>query len=123
RTDPETGEGWPGNPMAMSQDPDERRIIAFGFRNPFRFAIDPRHEAVYVDNVGNGTDEEIDRVPLGASSAYNSGWPCMEGIEPNWGFFDLGLSLCERIYDEPGSTQEPFFYYTHASGVTPEDDC
>src|SRR5205085_8529666 len=86
RIDPDTGEGWPGNPMASSQDPNERRIVAFGFRNPFRFAIDPRSSEVYVNNVGNGTDEEIDRVPLGAATAYNSGWPCFEGPEHNPGF-------------------------------------
>jgi glucose/arabinose dehydrogenase len=123
RIDPDTGAGWPGNPMAASQDPDERRIVAFGFRNPFRFAIDPRSSEVYVDNVGNGTDEEIDRVPIGAGSAYNSGWPCFEGAERNPGFESLGLGLCEGLYDQPGSTAEPFYYYSHASGVSPDDPC
>jgi glucose/arabinose dehydrogenase len=123
RIDPETGEGWPGNPMAASQDANERRIVAFGFRNPFRFAIDPRSNEVYVNNVGNGTDEEIDRVPLGASGAYNSGWPCFEGTEHNPGFENLDLGLCEGLYNKPGSTAEPFYYYSHASGVSPDDPC
>jgi glucose/arabinose dehydrogenase len=123
RVDPDTGEGWPGNPMASSQDANERRIVAFGFRNPFRFAIDPRSGEAYVDNVGNYTDEEIDRVPLGAGTAYNSGWPCLEGTGPNFDFENLGLGLCEGLYDNPGSTSEPFYYYSHQSGVSPDDPC
>jgi glucose/arabinose dehydrogenase len=123
RIDPDSGEGWPGNPMAASQSANERRIIAFGFRNPFRFAINPRSNEVYVNNVGNGSDEEIDRVPLGASSAYNSGWPCFEGTDRNPGFESLGLGLCQGLYGKPGSTSEPFYYYSHASGVSPDDPC
>ena len=123
RIDPDTGEGRPDNPLASSQIPNERRIVAFGFRNPFRFAIDPRSKQVYVDNVGASTDEEIDRVPLGATSAYDSGWPCFEGLERRPGFENLDLSLCESLYANPGSTAEPFYYYSHESGVSPDDHC
>jgi glucose/arabinose dehydrogenase len=123
RIDPETGAGFPGNPMAASSDPNARRIVAYGFRNPFRFAIDRATDEVYVDNVGNGTYEEIDRFGIDSDQAYNSGWPCYEGDEPNWGFFGFGLSACESLYDEPGSTSSPFFFYGHEEGVTPEDSC
>jgi glucose/arabinose dehydrogenase len=123
RIDPSTGEGLPGNPMASSSDPNARRIIAYGFRNPFRFSINHETDEVYVDNVGNGTDEEIDRFSTAPSQAYNSGWPCYEGLGPNPGFEGFGLNACESLYDEPGSTSPPFFSYDHASGVTPEDPC
>src|ERR1700710_3068902 len=52
RIDPETGEGWPGNPLASSPDANARRIVAFGLRNPFRFVVDPATHEVYVGNVG-----------------------------------------------------------------------
>ena len=75
---------------------------------------------VYVDNVGNGTDEEIDRVPLRRRSAYNSGWPCYrrDRTEPRL------LRLRARASAKGSTTNrgpppEPFFYYSHASGVTP----
>jgi glucose/arabinose dehydrogenase len=123
RIDPETGVGLPGNPMGASTDPNARRIVAYGFRNPFRFSIDPESDEVYVDNVGNGTDEEIDRFSTVPGQAYDSGWPCYEGTEPNWGFAGFGLDVCEDLYDEAGSTSQPFFYYDHSSGVTPEDPC
>ena len=42
RIDPETGTGWPTNPKYASNDQNEKRIVAFGFRNPFRFTTIPR---------------------------------------------------------------------------------
>lgn len=123
RIDPNTGEGWPGNPFAASLNANARRIVGFGFRNPFRFVLNPRLGELFVNNVGNGDDEEIDRLPIGAAGAYNSGWPCYEGLEPNYQFQVLGLNACERLYATSGSTSAPFFYYTHSSPVAPGDTC
>jgi glucose/arabinose dehydrogenase len=123
RIDPDSGEGLPGNPLYSSLDANARRLIAFGFRNPFRFAIDPEREEVFVGNVGNGTYEEVDRFPLVPGTAYDSGWPCFEGPDPNPGFESLELDLCEGLYAAPGSTAQPLFYYHHGGGVTPDDHC
>ena len=43
RIDPNTGSGLPGNPLFGPFDPlgNAGRIIAYGLRNPFRFAISP----------------------------------------------------------------------------------
>ena len=79
RIDPATAEGWPGNPLAASNSKNERRIIGFGFRNPFRFSINDESHEVYVGNVGNVTIEEIDRFSIAPQTPYNSGWPCFEG--------------------------------------------
>ena len=124
RVDPETGEGWPGNPLAASADADERRIVAFGFRNPFRFAIDPVRGEAFVGNVGSDFYESIDRFPLSPPAPVNFGWPCFEGPEPMPGFESLELPLCEGLYEHPGSVREPLYYYGHGeSPVTPGDDC
>jgi glucose/arabinose dehydrogenase len=124
RVDPETGEGWPGNPLASSLDANERRIVAFGFRNPFRFAIDPVRGEAFVGNVGSDFYESIDRFPLSPSAPYNFGWPCFEGPEPMPGFESLELPLCEGLYEQPGAVTEPLYYYGHGeSPVTPEDEC
>ena len=120
RIDPETGEGVPGNPMYASLDQDERRIVGYGFRNPFRFVIDPASGEAYVGNVGSSIYEEIDRfAPSG--TPYNSGWPCYEGPERRRPYEELGG--CERLYEEPEATSSPFYYYVHRAGVTPEDPC
>ncbi len=123
RIDPATGAAFPGNPMGSSGDLNARRIIAYGYRNPFRFAINPETDEVYVNNVGYATYEEVDRFSTAPSQAYNSGWPCYEGDDPNPSFSGIGLNVCESLYDEPGSASEPFFSYDHADGVTPEDPC
>ncbi len=132
RIDPETGEGLPGNPFygkeagasARARE-NEARIIAYGFRNPFRFAIDPVSDEVYVGNVGWNSYEEIDRFSTEPNPAYNSGWPCFEGPGPTPGFDGLGLNVCNNLYEneDAGLTSLPFFYYEHDAGVTPEDTC
>ncbi len=123
RVDPDTGEGWPGNPLASSSNANARRIIGFGFRNPFRFTIDRRSNEVFVDNVGSDRIEEIDRIPIQPTQAYNSGWPCYEGLEPTPQYQPLGLTACQRLYENPGSTSAPFFHYTHTAPVAPGDSC
>jgi glucose/arabinose dehydrogenase len=123
RIDPDSGAGLPGNPLYSSLDANERRIVAFGFRNPFRFAIDPASAEVYVNNVGNGTFEEIDRLALTPSAPYNSGWPCFEGDNRNSDFENLNLTLCKNLYADPQSTSDPFFGYWHGQPAVPGDPC
>lgn len=124
RIDPDTGQGLPGNPMFASLNPNERRIVAYGFRNPFRFTIDPTRDEIYVGNVGWVSQEEIDRFPTIPSPIYNSGWPCYEGLVPNDAYQGAGLALCEDLYEEdPSSVTLPFFHYPHANTIIPGDEC
>ena len=62
RVDPNTGSGLPENPLAASGDANARRIVAYGLRNPFRLAIRPGTNQVWVGDVGTGNFEEINRV-------------------------------------------------------------
>jgi glucose/arabinose dehydrogenase len=123
RIDPETGEGLPGNPMFDSASQNARRIIAYGLRNPFRFAIDQENGEIYAGNVGWNTWEEIDRLPTLPNHPFNSGWPCYEGPEKNPSYEGLGLNICQGLYAEPGSTSPPFFFYKHFQDVIPGDEC
>jgi len=123
RIDPNTGEGLPGNPFAASPDANARRIVAYGLRNPFRFAIDPTTHELYAGNVGWNTFEEIERFNPASGTAYNSGWPCYEGPEPQPNYQGIGFSICEDLYDEPGAASPPFFFYRHLKGLTPGDPC
>ncbi|HUB98311.1 MAG TPA: PQQ-dependent sugar dehydrogenase, partial [Solirubrobacterales bacterium] len=123
RINPNTGEGWPGNPMASSVDANERRIVGYGFRNPYRFAIQPGTGRLFVANVGWNNYEEIDRFKPDPNRAYNSGWPCYEGPFVNTSYQNLNLNLCKNLYAEPSATTAPFFYYSHGAGVTAGDTC
>jgi len=68
------GEPAPGNPFAGV--PGYRpEIYCTGLRNPFRMAVHPGTGAMYVNDVGFTTFEEVNRVFPGA----NFGWPLEEG--------------------------------------------
>jgi glucose/arabinose dehydrogenase len=124
RIDPQTGGAWHENPLVGDGDPNAERIVAYGFRNPFRFTIDPASGEIYVGNVGWDTYEEIDRVPaVGALPLFNSGWPCYEGPGENPIYAGLELNLCKSLYAEPGATTLPLFYYKHYENVVPEEAC
>jgi glucose/arabinose dehydrogenase len=82
RVNPATGAGLPDNPNAASMDPNARRIVAYGLRNPFRFGVRPGTGEVWIGDVGWNTWEEIQRfqLPIGpTAAAVNFGWPCYEG--------------------------------------------
>ncbi|TAK77076.1 MAG: hypothetical protein EPO16_06125 [Dehalococcoidia bacterium] len=49
--------------------------VAYGFRNPFRFSIDPVTTQVWIGDVGGFTREEIDILARNG----NFGWPLREG--------------------------------------------
>jgi glucose/arabinose dehydrogenase len=66
----------PGNPWAAAPDSNARLVWAQGFRNPFRFSLDPATGALLVGDVGESTWEEIDRA---AGGGRNFGWPLREG--------------------------------------------
>lgn len=124
RIDPETGKAWPDNPLVGSPDETTRKIVAYGFRNPFRFTIDPETGEIFTGNVGSSELEEIDRFAAPPKVTYNSGWPCYEGPVHQFLFAPLGLTVCENLYaKEPGSTSQPFFYFSHMQEVVPGDEC
>lgn len=123
RIDPDSGEGVPGNPLLSSLDPNERRIVGYGLRNPFRLALDPAGDRIYVSNVGWGHYEEIDRFAVDQAPIFNSGWPCYQGPLRDPSYETLDLDLCKGLYADPGAASPPFFHYRHGYGVVPEGGC
>jgi glucose/arabinose dehydrogenase len=71
--------GW--NQNLTMQAPDTR-IFAWGFRNPYRFWIDPMTQRMWVGDVGETTREEIAvGAPINAAGGdgQHYGWPFREG--------------------------------------------
>ena len=124
RIDPVTGAGVPGNPFSSSSDPNARRIVAYGLRNPFRFTQRPGTDELWIGDVGWNTWEEIDRVvsPAG-TTASNFGWPCYEGASPQSGYQGAGLNLCSSLYSTPGSVIAPYYTYNHSNCVVNYTGC
>jgi glucose/arabinose dehydrogenase len=123
RLDPATGAGMSGNPLAGSSDANARRIIAYGFRNPFRFTFRPGTSELWIGDVGSGTWEEIDR-DLSATTMSDFGWPCYEGVPQSGDFSALGLNMCTALYSAPaGTVTQPYYAYNHANSVVSGDGC
>jgi glucose/arabinose dehydrogenase len=69
---PAAGNPFVGTPGARPE------IYAYGFRNPFRFGIDPVTGKAWVGDVGQSTLEELDIVQPGGDYS----WPYCEGSLP-----------------------------------------
>lgn len=54
-------------------------IWASGLRNPWRFSFDRLTGDLYIGDVGQDAEEEVDFVPRGAGGGANFGWRVMEG--------------------------------------------
>src|SRR5262249_54022261 len=99
RVDPDTGVAAPSNASyTTGVDANDKRIIAFGLRNPFRFTFRPGTSEVWVGDVGAESWEEVDRIFNPTKPAKNFGWPCYEGNghEGNWDA--MNVDLCENLY-------------------------
>ena len=74
---------------------------ANGLRNPFSFAVDPGSARIHVNDVGEGTWEEVNALARGA----NYGWPTCEGPQGS------GVGGCTS-----SAFTYPIHAYTHAVG-------
>jgi glucose/arabinose dehydrogenase/PKD repeat protein len=108
-------------------DPDHPAIngrasfVAYGFRNPFRFAFRPGTNELWMGDVGWTTWEELNRVPVDGT-VRNYGWPCYEGAARQPAYDALNVNTCESLYAE-GSATPPYFTYNHAANVLDGDGC
>ena len=124
RINPDTGQGLPDNPFAASSDPNARRIVAYGLRNPFRFTQRPGTDELWIGDVGWSTWEEINRLTAPTGSApRNFGWPCYEGAGPQGGYQGAGLNQCSSLYNTPGSVAAPYYTYNHSACVVTYSGC
>ena len=84
---------WP-----PATDPNARRIIAHGLRNPFRFTTRPGTDELWIGDVGWNDWEEINRLPVPLGAVENFGWPCYEGAGRQAGYDGANLNICENLY-------------------------
>ena len=96
----------PDNPFV--DDPGVRdEVWHLGLRQPWRFGFDPEGGALYLPDVGEYAQEEINVVPAGVGG-LNFGWPEMEGDYCT--AYDCGAAGCLA----PSYTA-PTFTYDHAT--------
>jgi glucose/arabinose dehydrogenase len=124
RLNPDTGAPMPGNPLINSSNVGARRIVAHGFRNPYRFTVRPGTSELWVGDVGWGEYDEIDRTVGNDGTIDNFGWPCYEGPvrQPVWDRADVGA--CEFMYAAPPNTvKAPHFAYPNLQKILPGERC
>ena len=80
-----------------------REVYGLGLRNPFRFALRPGTNDLYVGDVGGGVWEEVNEMKSGGG---NYGWPEREGFCSNG-------TLCSPPYSTPPSYRDPTYAYAH----------
>ena len=124
RIDPATGAALSTNPLFGRSDANARRIVAYGFRNPFRFTFRPGTNEVWVGDVGGGPWEEIDRIVSPTdSNVENFGWPCYDGPGHNKSFEALGANICTNLYAQTSAATTPYFAYNHTQKVVAGETC
>jgi glucose/arabinose dehydrogenase len=124
RLDPNTGAAAPGNPASASADPNTRRIVAHGLRNPFRMTVRPGTNEIWAGDVGWNTWEEIDRVVNPTAGVANFGWPCYEGSARMPAYDNLNVNICENLYAAGGGAHaQPYYAYNHGERVVAGETC
>jgi glucose/arabinose dehydrogenase len=107
-----------GNPFSGSES--AKRIWAYGLRNPWTIDIQPGTGKIYVNDVGEGTWEEINDA---TTAGRNFGWPGSEGATSNpayttpvytyhhgTGSTDLGCAITGGLFYNPPTSNYPAMY-------------
>ena len=93
----------PDNPFVDLQDA-RPEIWAYGFRNPWRFSIDPITDRMMVGDVGWELWELVHHVEKGS----NHGWSIVEGPQP----------IRSDIAQGPTPIRKPVVAYPHTEGMS-----
>jgi glucose/arabinose dehydrogenase len=82
-----------------------------GFRNPFRFAVDPDAEGtrLFINDVGGQRWEEVDEAVFGANNGDDYGWNICEGRHDNP--YRGGQENCDSA-----TKTAPIHEYNHSTG-------
>lgn len=92
--------GIPQDNPFVGRENARPEIWAYGLRNPWRFSFDPVGGALWIGDVGQNAQEEVDRVRADRG-ALNYGWNLMEGdrcFEPPTGCDPQGLVQPIAVY-------------------------
>jgi hypothetical protein len=106
---PPTTNGYqipPNNPFVLNTNTFDE-IWALGLRNPYRFSFDRDTGDLYIGDVGQFVDEEIDYQPASSTGGENYGWRRYEATR------------CTMIQGDSCETKGltfPVFEYPHTGG-------
>ncbi len=93
-----------GKLVAIDLADNSTAVIVSGLRNPWRWSFDRPTGDLWIGDVGENTEEEIDVLPAGAQLGADLGWPRYEGTQ------------CTTPPCDPTGLVAPTFTQTHANG-------
>jgi glucose/arabinose dehydrogenase len=111
RIDPRPAGGLPysvphENPFVGRPGADE--VFAMGLRNPWRYSFDSKTRDLWIGDVGDFTQEEIDHVASREAAGANFGWPDLEGTAQTKSDIKAPGSIPPvLIYKRTGKPNEP----------------
>ena len=102
-------------------DVNAQRIIAYGLRNPSRFAFRPGTSEIWTGDAGLNEWEEINRIANAVDGfVENFGSPCYAGTATT-PYASLGM--CTELYAEPTAATAPVYAYQHNQLVVTGESC
>ena len=111
RINPLTGQGYADNPFFnQNLDSNRSKVWSLGFRNAFRFTIQPGTGTPYIGDVGWTTWEEVNVATKGG----NFGWPYFEGSPQNGGYSPLPQA---QAFYSTGQTVSPLLVRNHDANL------
>ena len=84
---------------SLGGTPRRGEIFAYGLRNPWRTSLDATTGDLWIPDVGQAKQEEINRMP-GGQAGWNFGWKLREGLAGS----------------KPKGAVDPIYNYAHADG-------
>lgn len=94
----------PDNPLVGNTQGWRPEIYAWGLRNPWKISQDPEKGTIWIGDVGQGAQEEIDTLRKGA----NYGWKVMEGT--------ASYSACNGC--DTSNYERPILTYGRSLGIS-----
>lgn len=124
RVDADTGAPMPDNPLIDSPNVGARRVVAYGFRNPYRFDVRPGTHELWVGDVGWASFDELNRTIGNDATVDNFGWPCYEGAGRLAAWDQANVGMCESLYAQgAAAVRAPTFAYANQQKIIPGERC
>jgi len=95
--------------LAVSTTSPTPHVRFYGLRNPWRFSFDRKTGDLWIGDVGQNQEEEVDRVSHTSTALRNFGWNVYEG-------FLKDTCPGHGPLNPAGTLTKPIAVYTHANG-------
>ena len=109
----------PNNPFVANSNA-RPEVWAKGLRNPWRYSFDAGTGDLYIADVGEDLEEEIDYAPAGDPGGEDYGWPLYEGTRPYRGGPSAGLTFPVFEYDHSNNNCSISGGYVYRGSLLPD---